>query len=130
MNNRPQDFMFTYFKQERCLCNYRLFKRFRGVNKVETHTIRCSGIHSRSCLKYVNAMCWNIFKVKLQGSKVNRIRPYHECTIRYHIVLTSHGTFWIMMSQTLAGLERSMTCVIAVGGRIGLYPGNSFDVGG
>jgi hypothetical protein len=31
---------------------------------------------------------------------------------------------------TLAGLERSMTCVTADGGRIGLYPGSSFDVGG
>ena len=32
-----------------------------------------------SFFKYVNTKSWNIFKVKLQGSKVKRIRPYHGC---------------------------------------------------
>ena len=32
-----------------------------------------------SYLKYVNTKSWNIFKVKLQGSKVKRIKSYHGC---------------------------------------------------
>ena len=40
--NRPlnilQDFVFTYFKQQRqCLCNYLLFELFQRVNKNENH---------------------------------------------------------------------------------------------
>ena len=32
-------------------------------------------------LKYVNAKFWGIIKVKLQGSKVKHIRPYHGCHV-------------------------------------------------
>ena len=36
--NTFQDFVFTYFKQEqKCECNYRLLKLFRGINKAENH---------------------------------------------------------------------------------------------
>ena len=28
-------------------------------------------------VKYVNTKFWNIFKVRLQGCKVKRVRPYH-----------------------------------------------------
>ena len=35
---RFQDFVFTYFKQERkCECNYRLLKLFREMNRAENH---------------------------------------------------------------------------------------------
>ena len=53
-----------------------------------------------------------------RGGTIYNLRKCHVTSTR------------MIMRQTLAGLERSMTCVIAVGGRMGLYPGNSFDVGG
>ena len=40
----------------------------------EMHTNSCTGPR---LLKYVNTKSWNIFKVKLQGSKLKRISPYH-----------------------------------------------------
>ena len=45
-----------------------------------------NGLETQSTKK-INAKSWNIFTVKLQGFKVKRIRPYHECSISNIIAL-------------------------------------------
>ena len=56
--------------------------------------------HYRQWLKYVNRKLWNIFRVKLHGSKIKRIRSYHGCSISIISALdcVSSPLLWLSMN--------------------------------
>ena len=55
----------------------------------------------------INKQSWNVFKVKLQGLKIKRIRPYHGCGVSNirNLACVSSPCLWLSMLLPLAFLS-------------------------